>query len=332
MENKYNFKKLLCYNIVNNCKCVYKNKCMFAHTLEEQKKEPIRQFIYNMLYIWEDLSNINVNEDKYLLDELIMFTKECKNCIGKKCPGGYNCKFGVCLRENKICYNDLMYGKCYNMLMETNHNDNILYRCIHGIHLTEKKFIPYNQRMLSELTNLETNFLIKHNINFNSKNNIISIGLNDNTISIVKDIISNKITKSEIINNLKISNDIFNNNTTIDNKDDDIFEDIINEKNNIFFDNYENNDINSLTNINDEIYKGMNFDKDKIINNIVVYDDENKKIIPNNFHDSNYENKKIIPNNFYDSNYENINEIYENKINTLNEYFKNNSKKICDEK
>jgi hypothetical protein len=199
---------------------------MFAHTLEEQKKEPIRQLIYNMLYIWEDLSNINVNEDKYLLDELIMLTKECKNCINKKCPGGYNCKFGVCLRENKICYNDLMYGKCYNMLMETNNNDLILYRCIHGIHLTEKKFIPYNQRMLSELTNLETNFLIRHNINFNSKNNIISIGLNDNTISIVKDIISNKITKSDIINNLKINKDIFNTDIETDNKDDDIFEDI----------------------------------------------------------------------------------------------------------
>ena len=33
----------------------------------------------------------------------------------------------------------MMYGKCYNMLMETNHDGNILYRCIHGIHLTEKK-------------------------------------------------------------------------------------------------------------------------------------------------------------------------------------------------
>ena len=84
MENKYNFKKLLCYNIVNNCKCVYKHKCMFAHTLEEQKKEPIRQYIYNMLYIWDDLSNININEDKNLLDELTILTKECKNCINKK--------------------------------------------------------------------------------------------------------------------------------------------------------------------------------------------------------------------------------------------------------
>ena len=34
-------------------------------------------------------------------------------------------------------------------------------------------------------------------LNFNSKNNIISIGLNDNTIGLIKDIISNKITKTE---------------------------------------------------------------------------------------------------------------------------------------
>jgi len=126
MDNKHNFKKLLCYNIVNNCKCVYKNKCMFAHTLDEQIKEPIRLYIHNMLYKWEDLSEINLNEDKMLLDELIILTKECKNCINKKCPGGYNCKFGVCLRENKLCYNDLMYGKCYNMLMEVNEDNNII--------------------------------------------------------------------------------------------------------------------------------------------------------------------------------------------------------------
>ena len=78
MDCKHNFKKLLCYNIVNNCKCVYKNKCMFAHTLEEQIKEPIRHYIYNMLYEWDDLSDINLNEEKSLLDELIILTKECK--------------------------------------------------------------------------------------------------------------------------------------------------------------------------------------------------------------------------------------------------------------
>ena len=271
MENKYNFKKLLCYNIVNNCKCVYKNKCMFAHTLEEQKKDPIRQYIYNLLYLWDDLSNININEDKNLLDELIILTKECKNCISKKCPGGYNCRFGTCLKENKICYNDLMYGKCYNMLIETNYDEIILYRCIHGIHLTEKKLIPYNQRMLSELTNIETNFLIKHNVNFNSKNNIISIGLNDNTIGLIKDIISNKINKVQIINNIKFNNNIFNNSVKKDNKDDDIFNDIYNDINNISDENNKNYF---------EFYKNINFDNDKIIDKIIIYDD--------NIEDNNY--------------------------------------------
>jgi hypothetical protein len=225
IENRQNYKKLLCYNTVNNCKCVYKSKCMFAHTLGEQKKEPMRQYIHNMIYKWEDLSEININEEKELLDELIILTKECKNCINKKCPGGYNCKFGVCLRENKICYNDLIYGKCYGMLMETKHDNIILHRCINGIHLSEKKIIPYNQRMLSDLTNMESNFFVKYNIHFNFKNNIISMELNDNTIKLVKDIISNKISKSDIINNYyKIPNDIFKNNYMTD---DGIFDDIL---------------------------------------------------------------------------------------------------------
>lgn len=285
MDNKYNFKKLLCYNIVNNCKCVYKNKCMFAHTLEEQKKEPIRQYIYNMLYEWEDLSNININDDKYLLDELIILTKECKNCINKKCPGGYNCRFGTCLRENKVCYNDMMYGKCYNMLMEMNYEGIILYRCIHGIHLTEKKLIPYNQRMLSELTNLEENFLIKHNVNFNSKNNIISIGLNDNTIGLIKDIISNKISKLDIINSLKMNNNIFKKNESNDDTyiDDDIFEDIFDEKNYILIDE----DINYK-----EFYKNISFEKEKLIDKIIIYDDNNDKINKKTVTDIN-ENKLV---------------------------------------
>lgn len=298
MENKYNFKKLLCYNIVNNCKCVYKNKCMFAHTLEEQKKEPIRQFVYNMLYVWDDLSNININEDKQLLDELIILTKECKNCVSKKCPGGYNCKFGVCLWENKICYNDMMYGKCYNMLIQTTNNGIILYKCIHGIHLSEKKLIPYNQRMLSELTNIDSNFLIRHNISFNSKSNIISMNLNDNTIKMVKDLVLNKITKNDLINNLKIVNNIFGcNNLFKDNNgndndgndnDDDIFIDLINND-----EKEQNKKINDIViehnNIEEEktdrmfILNKINFDRNKFIENIIIYEDEDEKdIILNN--------------------------------------------------
>lgn len=293
MDSKFNFKKLLCYNIVNNCKCVYKNKCMFAHTLEEQKKEPLRQFIYNMLYVWDDLSNINVCDDTNLMDELLIMTKECKNCINKKCPGGYNCKFGVCVRENKICYNDLMYGKCYNMLMEKNHNGMIIYKCIHGIHLTEKKLIPHNQRMLSDLNALETNFFIKHNMNFNSKNNIISIGLNDYTIELAKDIISNKMSKLDVINNLKITNKIFYGNDK-DDVDDDIFENILSENFSYDDDNANTNanananvnaNANANTDINDNMsnitLKKINYDGNfnLNLNNIVIYDDDDNIIL-----------------------------------------------------
>ena len=292
MDNNHNFKKLLCYNIVNNCKCVYKNKCMFAHTLDEQIKEPIRLYIHNMLYKWEDLSEINLNEDKTLLDELIILTKECKNCINKKCPGGYNCKFGTCLRENKICYNDLMYGKCYNMLMEVNEDNNILCKCINGIHLSEKKLIPYNQRMLSDLTNVETNFLIKQNISFNSKNNIVSLCLNDNTINIIKDIISNKLNKTEIINNLKSMNNLFINNNLLNencnDNDDNIFDDIMNEIDNEFentnnyiqddsnINNKINNSYDKLKNVNNNII--IDYEQNNMINNIIVYDDNEQNI------------------------------------------------------
>jgi len=198
MENN-NFKKLLCYNIVNNYRCAYKNKCMFAHSHDEQNKEPRRQVIYNMIYLWNDLSEINIKTDKLLLDELIIFTKECKNCINKKCPGGYNCKFGVCLKENKICFNDLMYGKCHNILIEKNNNNNILYKCINGIHLTEKNLIPYNQRILSDFINTDMNSYNRYN--FNYKNNIISILLNDDNIKLAKDIIYNNINKYNYMRN-----------------------------------------------------------------------------------------------------------------------------------
>lgn len=265
MDNKPNFKKLLCYNIVNNHKCMYNNKCMFAHTLEEQIKEPIRQYIHNMLYKLEDLSDINLNEEKSLLDELIILTKECKNCMNKNCPGGYNCKFGVCLRENKICYNDLMYGKCYNMIIQTNVKH--LYKCIHGIHLSEKKLIPYNQRMLTDLTNIETNFLVRHNVSFNSKNNIISMCLNDNTINMVKDIISNKLNKTDIINNLKTINNLFTDKNIskkcVNINDDNILDDIIENINS------ENTNLHSTQ--NEKIV--INYDTNEIIDNIVIYED-----------------------------------------------------------
>lgn len=203
MHNKnINFKKLLCYNIVNDIKCSYKNKCMFAHNLQEQIKESIREYIYNIINDMSDLSNINIKEDKELFTELLIFTKECKNCINKKCPGGYNCKFGACSINQKICHNDLLSGKCMNTLTnEILENKIIIKRCQNGIHLTEKNLIPYYQRTSTEINMLDYSFFLFNNINYFSKINTISVMLNDETIKIVKKIINKeKINKTDINN------------------------------------------------------------------------------------------------------------------------------------
>jgi hypothetical protein len=212
IDNKVNIKKLLCYNIVNNSKCVYKGKCMFAHNLDEQKKEPSREYIYNMIYNIDDLSSIDIFEDKSLLDELLIYTKECKNCFNKKCPGGYNCKFGACTKEVKICYNDLMHGKCYNSL---NEDDNTIKRCMHGVHLTEKNLICYYQRVPIDIYSNEFIINSTNDINYNTKNNIISMVLNDTTIKFVKELTANRLNKSELIkllNDKKKLNNILNKN------------------------------------------------------------------------------------------------------------------------
>jgi len=153
----------------------------------------------------------------------------------------------------------------------------ILYKCINGLHLSEKKLIPYNQRMLSDLTNIETNFLIKHNVSFNSKNNIISLCLNDNTINIIKDIISNKLNKTEIIDNLKSMNNLFINNNNLLNKndenDDNIFDDIIDEIDNEF---KNENSIKYNFTINNKNEKNniiLDYEQNNMINNIILYDD-----------------------------------------------------------
>ncbi len=144
---EYNFKKLLCYNTIKNIPCTYKVKCLFAHNLEEQQKDHYRDLIYKMIMTYNDLSDINIYNDNELFDNLITYTYECKNCINNQCAGGYNCKYGVCIKSLKICYNDLVYGKCSNKLC-----NNI---CIHGHHLTEKKLIPYNQYLFVKNINIK---------------------------------------------------------------------------------------------------------------------------------------------------------------------------------
>jgi hypothetical protein len=273
IDNKLNdnIKKLLCYNIVNNSKCVYKGKCMFAHNLQEQKKEPIREFIHNMIYMWDDLSNIDIHDDKELFEELSIYTKECKNCIIKKCPGGYNCKFGVCIKDIKICYGDLMYGKCYNLLKEETVNNKSIKRCIHGVHLTEKFMIPYYQRVPLDIYPENIDLYKNNIINYNYKNNTISLLLNDNTIGLVKDLISNKLNKIELIKNFNnLKNNINKNENNIFNNDE--INEIENEINEI------ENEINEIENeIKNEIENEIKNEIESEIKNEIESELENKK-------------------------------------------------------
>jgi hypothetical protein len=185
-----NIKKILCYNILNSNKCAYGNKCMFAHSLEEQKKDNYREFLINVILKSNDLSNINICEDSKLLCELLIFTKECKNCLIKKCNGGYNCKYGTCVSDLKICKNDLITGKCKKEINKEN------LCCSNGLHLTEKKIIPYNLQLY---TYPNTNFLLDNNNN-NLNVNINKMILNNNNIENIKDAIKESNINQEITN------------------------------------------------------------------------------------------------------------------------------------
>jgi hypothetical protein len=91
-----------------------------------------------------------------------------------------------------------MYGKCFNSLCIDEIGTK---RCIHGVHLTEKNLISYYQRVPLDLYSNEFNIFSTEFINYNIKNNIISLVLNDETVEIVKELISNKTNKLEIIKN-----------------------------------------------------------------------------------------------------------------------------------
>ena len=195
-----NVKKILCYNILNNNKCSYGDKCMFAHSLNEQKKDNYREFIINIILKNNDLSNINICSDTKLFNELLIFAKECKNCLIKKCNGGYNCKYGTCESNLKICKNDLITGKCKKELNITN------FSCINGIHLTEKKLIPYNLQLY---TYPNTNFLLSCENNVHLDRIIINDeNINDIKEAIKKSDIVQEMNNKEIINKDNINQKI----------------------------------------------------------------------------------------------------------------------------
>ena len=160
-------KKILCYNVMNSNYCSYGNKCVYAHSLEEQNKEKYKKIIIDYIKNNRNLSNINIYVDEKLFNELLIFTKECKNCIYKKCNGGYNCKYGVCNPIFKICKQDLICGNCIN-IQKLDIYKNL--KCPNGIHLSYKNLKNYNS-------------YFENYIKINGKN-IKQVLLNDVTINL----------------------------------------------------------------------------------------------------------------------------------------------------
>jgi hypothetical protein len=140
-DEKFSKKKILCNTFFKGDECQYGDKCLYAHSITQQKMDVIRKRAYDIIQnefdlSYLDLGNKNDNESADLLLTLILLTKICYDCINKKCAGGVNCKFGVYNKSLQICYEDMMNGKCNSI-----HNDNVCNK----IHLTKRGFIPINK-------------------------------------------------------------------------------------------------------------------------------------------------------------------------------------------
>ncbi len=111
-KNNKNVKKILCKNVVTSNVCGYGNKCLYAHKLEEQSIDNERKHAYEILMGTDDLSNIDLQKDHSLYRSLLGLTTLCAECDKNKCTGGYNCKYGACMKIYHVCQRDLNYGDC----------------------------------------------------------------------------------------------------------------------------------------------------------------------------------------------------------------------------
>lgn len=128
MYSEKNKKKILCNNVLNFGKCNYNDKCLYAHSYEEQNVDPQRKQLYDHIKS-NDKWEIDLSKDDRTAKQLMVFTKVCSDCENNKCPGGYNCKYGVMNKKYQICYKDIYYGACDNL------------ECT-MIHLTQRGIIP----------------------------------------------------------------------------------------------------------------------------------------------------------------------------------------------
>lgn len=145
--NEKNKKKILCNNILNFGKCNYNGKCLYAHNCEEQNVDPQRKELYDNIKS-DGEWNIDLSKNDNIAKQLMVFTKVCQDCIKNKCPGGYNCKYGVMDKKYQICYKDIYYGTCDNKDCKL-------------LHLTKRGVLPSHpiKKQPEQNTEIEGNLL-----------------------------------------------------------------------------------------------------------------------------------------------------------------------------
>lgn len=121
IKEKHKHKNMLCKNMISKNTCHYGNKCLYAHSLEEQKMSDIRKKAFQLISgeINADTVNIYVNRDLY--KTLLSMCDVCEKCVDGKCTGGYNCREGVYDKKYVVCRSDLNNGTCDNINCSKNH-------------------------------------------------------------------------------------------------------------------------------------------------------------------------------------------------------------------
>ncbi|ATZ80576.1 hypothetical protein BMW23_0529 [Bodo saltans virus] len=170
-----NLKKILCENMIYNGECKYDQKCLYAHNIDEQNINDKRKYIYDLIDIIDDLSQIDLKKDYSMYKSLLELTRMCKKCMDNMCIGGYNCKLGACVKKYCICANDLNNGLCKNPNCDFVH---LTKKGLKPYYKKEKKYVKYDDKTSkntesTEETIIETTYKIDDLIDIFDDLNII---------------------------------------------------------------------------------------------------------------------------------------------------------------
>lgn len=134
-KEKHKHKHMLCKNIISKNTCHYGSKCLYAHSLEEQKMSDIRKKTFQLIRGELDATTINIYVERDLYKILLSLCDMCERCEEGKCTGGYNCREGACDSKYVVCRVDLNNGACENKNCKK-------------VHLTKMGLTPYFKYIL----------------------------------------------------------------------------------------------------------------------------------------------------------------------------------------